>query len=422
MPQTVLRMQENFGGGYDGTLMPSGARLFAEALASLNPCPVFTLVGDHLNGVLAELAGLGVPIIDMRHESAVAHAADAYARLSRRPALALVTGGPGHTNALTGLATAHLACSPLVLVSGSRSRAVADRGGFQDLDQTAMARPACKWAAEVAAPAQIPFYLRRAFEVAQAGRPGPVHLTVPVDVFETAADGPPAISQTQVSPVTPIGPELERAIELLRSSRRPVAIAGSGVWWSDAGQHLGAFIEKTGIALYTMNMARGVIPDNHPQCFGFADPALNRAAHSAYQEADLFLILGKRLDYRLALGSTRVIPAGAKCIQVDIDAGEFGINRHIDVALHADVKQTLATLTASLASSAMPEWTARQNELRDQWRARLSAAEQDRSSPLHPAVVFGELATALPMGALISGDGGDFTHWGRAIVPALQPG
>src|SRR5215470_2163211 len=128
--------------------MPIGAELFVETAARLKLDTIFTLVGDHLNEVLACAARAGLGIVDMRHESAVAHAADAWARIHRRPALALVTGGPGHTNALTGIATANLACSPLIAVSGSRASNLGDRGAFQDIDQVGMARPVCKWAAE----------------------------------------------------------------------------------------------------------------------------------------------------------------------------------------------------------------------------------------------------------------------------------
>src|SRR5213594_1901655 len=128
--------------------MPNGSDLFVDAAMALNIDTLFTLVGDHLNEVLAAAARKGMRIVDMRHESGVTHAADAWARIHRRPALALVTGGPGHTNSLTGIATAHLAGSPLIAVSGSRATNLGDRGAFQDIDQVGMAKPVCKWAAE----------------------------------------------------------------------------------------------------------------------------------------------------------------------------------------------------------------------------------------------------------------------------------
>src|SRR5579863_5122727 len=130
--------------------MPTGAELFVATAARLGIDTIFTLVGDHLNEVLAVAAQAGFRIVDMRHESGVTHAADAWARIHRKPAISLVTGGPGHTNSLTGIATAHLAGSPLIAVSGSRSSTLADRQAFQDIDQVGMARPVVKWAAEPA--------------------------------------------------------------------------------------------------------------------------------------------------------------------------------------------------------------------------------------------------------------------------------
>ena len=170
--------------------MASGAELFVEAAKRLGIDTIFTLVGDHLNEVLAEAARAGMRVVDMRHESGVTHAADAWARVHRRPALALVTGGPGHTNSLTGIATAQAAGSPLIAVSGGRALALAGKQAFQDIDQVAMARPVVKWAAEVPSPSEIPVYLTRAYEVANSGRRGAVHLTIPVDVFRTAGFQP----------------------------------------------------------------------------------------------------------------------------------------------------------------------------------------------------------------------------------------
>src|SRR5271169_6201686 len=144
--------------------MPNGAELFVQAAAQLGLDTVFTLVGDHLNEALLAAERAGIRLVDMRHESGVTHAADAWARIHRRPALSLVTGGPGHTNSLTGIATANLAGSPLIAVSGSRASTLAERGAFQDIDQVGMAKPVAKWAAELPSAAQIPFYLGKAYQ------------------------------------------------------------------------------------------------------------------------------------------------------------------------------------------------------------------------------------------------------------------
>src|SRR3954453_6652981 len=143
--------------------MPTGAELFVHTIQQFGIGKLFTLVGDHLNPVLSVASRSGLDIIHMRHEAAVVHAADAYARITRKPALSLVTGGPGHTNSLTGLATAYLAASPVIAVSGSRPQASADRQAFQDIDQIGMAKPVVKWAAPPTSASQIPFFLSRAY-------------------------------------------------------------------------------------------------------------------------------------------------------------------------------------------------------------------------------------------------------------------
>jgi acetolactate synthase-1/2/3 large subunit len=405
--------------------MPNGAELFVDAIARLGIDTIFTLVGDHLNEVLAVAARHGIRIIDMRHESGVTHTADAYARLTRRPALSLVTGGPGHTNSLTGIATAYLAASPLIAVSGSRASAVAERQAFQDIDQVGMTRPVVKWAAEAPNAAQIPFYLGRAYAEANAGRKGAVHLTIPVDVFVQKTDAPASLPMAPEDTAPhPGSREIEQTIALLKASQRPVVIAGSGVWWSGAEEALREFIEKTSLPLYTITMARGAVSDEHPLNMGYADPAMNQAIHTAFQEADLFLVIGKRIDYRLALGGARLFPPAAKFIQIDIHPPELGMNRRLDVAICADAKATLRALTD--AAGAKPwtplPWLDRLRALKCAWEARLDEISRDSSAPLHPAAFYRELRPALPPDILYAWDGGDFAHWGRASLPSLAPG
>jgi thiamine pyrophosphate-dependent acetolactate synthase large subunit-like protein len=404
--------------------MRNGAELFVQALAQLGIGQIFTLVGDHLNEVLAVAAREGIRIVDMRHESGVTHAADAWARLTRRPAVSLVTGGPGHTNSLTGIATANLAGSPLIAVSGSRATTVANRGGFQDIDQVSIARPVVKWAAEPPNAAQIPFYLARAYSEANTGRRGAVHLTIPVDLFTARTDDAAAAQTVPERPVpAPDSADVDKVIAMLRAAQRPVVIAGSGIWWSDAENELRDFIEKSSLPLYTITMARGVVPDSHPLCMGSADPALNRAALEAYREADVFLIIGKRLDYRLALGGPRVFPASARFIQVDIHAQELGMNRRLDVAICADARSTLrALIEAWPARADRSEWIARLRALREQRDQDLEHVARDGSLPLHPAAFYRELRGALPPGILYAWDGGDFAHWGRVSLPAVTSG
>jgi len=406
--------------------MPTGAELFVDTMLKLGMSEIFTLVGDHLNEVLAVAARRGVRIVDFRHESGVTHAADTWARLTRKPSVSLVTGGPGHTNSLTGIATANLACSPLIAVSGSRATTMAQRQAFQDLDQVSMTRPVVKWAAEPPNAAQIPFYLWRAYAEATSGRMGTVHLTIPVDVFQQKTEAPARMPPPAGAvPPCPAAQDIERALELLGKAKRPVVIAGSGVWWADAAAELRQFAERTNLPVYTITMARGLLSDEHPLCMGYADPALNKAVHVAFKEADVFLVLGKRMDFRLALGGPRLFPAEAKFIQVDIHSQELGMNRRLDLGICADLKATLRAFLDTIGPNAWPAndaWLGRLRALRDEWESRLSEIARDREAPIHAAAFFVELRKHLPPGVLYSWDGADFGHWGRAIVPAVEPG
>jgi acetolactate synthase-1/2/3 large subunit len=397
--------------------------LFVGAAKRLGISTIFTLVGDHLNEVLFEAARAGMQIVDLRHESGVTHAADAWARIHRRPALSLVTGGPGHTNSLTGMATAHLAGSPLIAVSGSRHSKMGGRNAFQDIDQVGMARPVVKWAGEPPDAAAIPAYLERAYREADSGRKGAVHLTIPVDLFLTNVKAASALHETPVATTSQPVPCGE-VLEMLRAAERPVVIAGSGVWWGHAEQALREFIELTSLPLYTITMARGVVPDDHPLAMGYADPALNYAVHTAYREADLFLVIGKRIDYRLGMGGTRVFPAAARFIQIDIHAAELGLNRKLDLGICAGAREALEQLTEAAGKEKWPErpWIGRLRQLRADWQGELDRVASDTSTPLHPAAFFRELREALPREVLYSWDGGDFAHWGRAMLPARHAG
>jgi acetolactate synthase-1/2/3 large subunit len=289
---------------------------------------------------------------------------------------------------------------------------LADRQAFQDIDQVGMTRPVVKWAAEVPSAGEIPFYLGRACSEANAGRRGAVHLTIPVDAFTGNSSD---VALGAGGPALPVSrPYVKQATELLRAAKRPVVIAGSGVWWSGAEQALREFVERTQIPLYTITMARGTVPDDHPLCMGYADPALNYAVHTVFREADLFLIAGKRIDYRLALGGARLFPAEAKFIQIDIHPQELGMNRALDAAVCGDARAALDAIPD--AGGVRAGWLERVRELRAASEARLGAAGADA------AVFFRALREALPHDVLFSWDGGDFAHWGRAILPARHAG
>ena len=403
--------------------MPNGAELFVSTLQHFGVTHLFTLVGDHLNELLRVCDSRGLRLIDVRHESAATHMADGWARFSRRPGVAVVTGGPGHTNSITGIATAYATASPMIAVSGMRHSKMGQRNAFQDLEQAGLVRDITKWAAVAPDAAQLPFYLHRAFTEAITGRPGPVHLSVPFDLFQSEVAAPPPLPVPPVAPrPAPDSRDIDQLVQLLQAAERPVVIAGSGIWWSDACAELAQFIRCWSLPLYTVCLARGAVSDLDPLCFGYGDPSLNRASQKAFQQADLILVLGKRIDYRLALGGPRLLNPQAKVVQVDIHPQELGLNRRLEVGIAADVKTTLcALLRHTPAAPDRAAWLAQQREWRSDWQQELARAAATGSSPIQPARFFQELAPEIPDDAILCWDGGDFVHWGRAMLPARRP-
>ena len=405
--------------------MPSGSELFVSTLKHFGVTHLFTLVGDHLNELLRVAEREGLRLIDVRHESAATHMADGWARLTRQPGVSVVTGGPGHTNSITGIATGFANGSPMVTVSGMRHSRMGQRNAFQELDQLSTVSGVTKWAAIPPDSAQLPFYLHRAFSEAITGRPGPVHLSVPFDLFSADVPAAPPLPSVPVAPrPAPESRDIDRLLELLSTAERPIVIAGSGVWWSDACPQLQSFIERTSLPLYTICLARGAVSDLHPLCFGYAYPSLNRAAQKALQQADLFLILGKRIDYRLALGGPRILNPQAKVVQVDIHPLELGLNRRLELAICADARATLTALLEQLGSKALSpraQWLENLRAFDRAWREELRATASDTAAPLHPAAVYQALQPAIPEDAILCWDGGDFVHWGRATLPARRP-
>jgi len=404
--------------------MPNGAELFSQTLKQLGVTHVFTLVGDHLNEALQILDRDGFEIVDTRHESAAVHMADGWARMSGRLAVSLVTGGPGHTNSITGIATAQATGVPLLAVSGQSNSKLRDRNGFQDMDQLGLARSAAKYCASPASAEQIPFYTREAYRAATTGRPGAAHLSIAVDHFTDRVEQVPTVAGS-VAEHRP-GPdpsEAARVIEVLQAAERPAVIAGSGCFWAGAGQALETFIEQAQTPLFTITMARGLVSDEHPLCFGYADPTISRGAEHALKQADVVLVLGKRIDYRLRMGG--LFAPDAKVIQVDIHPEELGLNRSLEVGLNCDCRLALEGFNAELDGSARPDrsgWLAEVQRGCDEYAAEVDERSNRTTQPMHALEFYRQMREWLPEDATLCWDGGDFVHWGRYVMPARRPG
>jgi acetolactate synthase-1/2/3 large subunit len=401
----------------------TGSHLFARALAQEGVRTVFTLAGDHILPVLDVMEDFDFRFIDGRHEQAVVHMADAWARINNQVGVCIVTT-PGHANALPGLVHAMATEAPVLNISGSDKLSNYDRGMMQEIDQIGMAKATCKAAWLVRDADRLPEYISMAIRTALSGRRGPVHLTIPIDVQEAVVDqgsiklpdpGTSRRSGHSVASRNQIG----QAIQLLHASERPMVVASNPAGYEDSStDSLRRLLEATRIPLFTEGTARGIVPDDHPYCFGFFDLGLNRAA-AKICESDAVLVLGKKLDYSIGYALPPVVAADAAVIQVDPDPEQIGRNRSATVGIVGDVTGVVGQLADEAAALTWPDrpWVASLNE-QLAGQAQWSEAAADPGPPMHPLFVFHCLERLLRDDDIVVFDGGDFCHFGKLQLPA----
>jgi acetolactate synthase-1/2/3 large subunit len=270
----------------------------AEALIEKEVEYIFTLSGGHITPIYQYLENLGITLFDTRHEQAAA-----WGKMTSTPGVAMVTAGPGFTNCLTGIASSFFSNTPLVLISGCVGLCNKERLDLQDMPQEAVISPMVKKTLVCHSPERIFEYVDMAFRHATGGRPGPVYLEFPVDVLNANVERDAVRHVTTAVDSRPADHEGARAmLEMMGKAEKPVVIAGSGVWQSDAGEALTSFIERTGMPVFTSLTGRGTIADDHPLCFEGALAIRPGAAFAAYLETDLVIVLRDR-DKGIGIGT-----------------------------------------------------------------------------------------------------------------------
>ena len=404
----------------------TGGHLFIRCLKQEGIEKVFTIVGDTILPLVDAAEDEGIQFIDTRHEGAALHMADGYARITGKPAVGIFTGGPGFSNAISALPAIYTSESPVVFVAGCAELPEKGMAAFQEIDQVSMAEPVTKGSWLIHDKRRIPEYVATAFRTATTGRPGPVHLTLPIDLqdAEISEDELPQYLPEEYRPTgRPQGdPSLiEEAAGLLRRARRPIIIAGNPARYSVAQDQLQKLAETTGIPVFTVEQARGLLDDEHPLCFGYADGSLNPTARR-FREADVVLLLGKRLDHRYRYGSA--FSADAKLIQADPSPAEIGRNRGVAVGIQGDLGAVVEQLTSAMSSGggeSKAEWVQQLRQDRNAWDEELRD-KATGESPMHPLDVYTGLEKHLDDDSVVIFDGGDYVQWGRAYIKARKPG
>jgi acetolactate synthase-1/2/3 large subunit len=403
-------------------MLKQGGYLLARALKNEGVKCIFTLCGGHIQPIYSGCVEAGIKIIDVRHEQAAAHAADGWARITREPGVAVVTAGPGTTNAVTGIANAMRAGSPMIVIGGQSPTFQFGKGALQEMNCIDILKPITKSATTVLETRRIPEYVSAAFRQALAGRPGPVFLEAPLDVLMNVEN-----EDTTIFPENgltkaklygdPAG--VEQAAGLLRSAATPVIMAGSAIWWDNSGEAIENLAEKLPAPIYANGMARGCInPRNRLH--------LSHTRGKALGGADVVLVVGAEFDFRLRYGEPDLIHGNARIIHINIEANEIGRNRAVDVGIVGDTQAVIAQICDELGSpppsSDRERWIDNLTEAENEELARIGSFMESDSVPIHPARLCREIDDFLDNDALVVGDGGDIVSMGAGLIRPRAPG
>ena len=390
-----------------------GGELVARSLAAQGVNALYTLCGGHVMPIYEGCLNNEITVIDFRHEQAAGHAADAHARLTRNIGAALVTAGPGVTDAVTAVANAYQARSPMLLLGGAAPLKTNGMGALQELPQTEMFQKFTKDSFTIKRTEEIPAGMERAFRAALSGRPGPVFVELPFDVLFNAIDPPNIPSKVIVDPAAPGLQAMQQIFTLLRSAQSPLIIAGTQVYWDAAGGALRDLTDQTGIPVFTNGGGRGTLPMTHPNCF--------KATRSkALREADVVLLIGTPLDFRLKYGKD--LRADGKVIQIENDADELNHNRQVDVALVADARLVLEGLAEGLQGIRYDTWLAHVTEMEKEKRDQQAQWEALDDAPVNHFRFGAEINRFIDADTIVIGDGGDIVSACAKTIDILKPG
>lgn len=398
----------------------TGNQLVAQALKNEGVDTLFFIMGGPMLDVEAECIKLGIRAIDFRHEQACVFAAIAYARLTGKVAACAAASGPGVTNQVTGIAHALVDGAPVLVLGGASPVYQWGMDAFQEIDQVAMMKPVSQWAERVAVAERIPEMIRLAMHNTQYPKPGPTYLDLPGDVLYKEVDServswpsvPKEITKTQASQS-----DVERAVEMLAAAERPIIISGSGIIWARASEEFEKFVDTTGIPFWTTPQGRGVVPEDHPLCF------LN-ARSSAWREADCALIIGTRNNYVIGFAKDR-FPKDMKVVQVNLDPGEIGHNRPVDIGIVGDAKVVLQQmLQAAQGKFQQGEtaWVRKLREINIQKQEEMEAKMSTDQEPIHPLRLCKEVRDFLDRDAVLIVDGQETLNYGRQSIPTHVAG
>ena len=381
---------------------------------------VFTLSGGHIAGIYDGCLREGIRVVDTRHEQAAVHAAEGWAKTTRKPGVALLTAGPGVTDGVTGVANAYLAGSPVLVIGGAAPLGFWDRGALQEMGQIDLMRPITKWTRTVHETSRLGEYVGIAFRQMLSGKPGPVFLEMPMDILNNFADtdtlfdlGEPA-NYRAGGRTAPDPDAVVMAAALLEKAKRPVIMAGTAVWWSNASEPLRQLAERISAPVYLNGAGRGCLPPTHPLFF-------TASRRKALENADTILAIGTKMDFRLNHGQPPLIPAEANVLWFDLAAEDIGVNRGAAVGLVGDVGLSMSQVTEATKSIANEEWLTYIRNEEKRSLERDAATLNSDATPVHPMRFCREIRDFIDEDTTVVGDGGDIVSYAGKVIQVAKP-
>jgi len=377
-------------------------------------------------GRMAQAAGMRV--ISFRHEQNAGNAAAIAGFLTKKPGVCLTVSAPGFLNGLTALANATTNCFPMILISGSSEREVVDlqQGDYEEMDQLAIAKPLCKAAFRVLHAADIGIGVARAIRASVSGRPGGVYLDLPAKLFAQVIDAE-AGAKSLVKVVEPAPAQLpapaavKRALDVLKSAKRPLIILGKGAAYAQADDAIRPLVETSGIPFLQMSMAKGLLPDTHPLSAG-------AARSTVLKDSDVVMMIGARLNWLLSHGKGKTWgePGSKKFIQIDIDPKEMDSNVAIVAPLVGDIGSCVSALVEAMGSKwpAPPaDWTSAVNARREENIAKMAPRLMKNTAPMDFHSALGALRTIIKErpDAILVNEGANTLDLARGVIDMYKP-
>ncbi|WP_046468571.1 thiamine pyrophosphate-binding protein [Allosalinactinospora lopnorensis] len=402
----------------------SGGHLVAKALKAEGVEVIYTLCGGHIIDIYDGCVDEGIDVVDVRHEQVAAHAADGYARITGRPGCAVVTAGPGTTDAVTGVANAFRAESPMLLIGGQGSLSQHKMGSLQDLPHVDMMTPITKFAASVPATERVADIVSMAFREAHHGAPGPSFLEIPRDVLDAKVPAAnariPEAGHYRASTRSAGDPEsVEKLADLVAKAEKPCILLGSQTWTCRATEDAIDFVRTLNVPAYMNGSGRGTLPPGDPH-------HLQLSRRYAFQNADLIIVVGTPFDFRMGYGKR--LSKSATVVQIDLDYRTVGRNRDVDLGIVGDAGRILSAVTEANSgrstnhSAQRKAWLEELRAVEDEAYQKRLPRQLSDASPIDPYRLVHEINEFLTEDSIYIGDGGDIVTFSGQVVQPKAPG